>query len=322
MVKPLSHHEILTRVAPFSAAGWAVDLAASDRAHREIAFEPRSHEGLDAAGGPVTEQLVLAEREPGLYRLSATYTAADGTWAGLALDGRDPADLLAGLQATELRPRLFVRIAGVCIGRSYWAKASEADPGDPRWRAVGAEARLAGRRVVLDATPGAGLPAQIEITPPPEGEPSLPEDLIAVLGWGWRPLVWRQKAWRSTRALPREEPRRRAAVEARIEQLIAHLAAVFAEPPGAFHRRFRRQRWAVVGRRLLPMTIFFLVLAAVPLFGVVLPEGEMPPWLHGVPPLLAIGALLFSGTEVPLVDRPPLPRPLEASTWHGGSDGG
>ncbi|ABM61044.1 hypothetical protein [Halorhodospira halophila] len=322
MVQPLSHHQILARVAPFSAAGWTVDLAACDRARRLIAFEPVSHAGLDAAPGPVTEHLALSEPEPGRYRLSATYTAADGTRAGLRIDGDRPADLLARYQAAEVRPRLFVGAAGVCIGRSYRSAAGAAGGGEPLWRAVAAEAQVAGRRVTLDATPGAGLPGQIAITPHADGEPPLPEDLLAVLGWGWRPLVWRQGAWRSTLALRRHEPRRRDDVEARTQQLVAHLAAVFAAPPSGYHRRYRRQRWAAVGRRLLPMTVFFLVLAAVPLFGVVLQEGEMPPWLHGVPPLLAIGALLFSGTEVPLVDWPPLPRPLHATTWQGGADGG
>ncbi len=327
MARPLTHHEILRLAAPFSRAGWQVDLAATDRERRRTAFHAAAHP-LTAAGDPagdgvaeagLAEARTLVCPESGDLELICTFTEPDGASAVLRSAGPDPAALLALREAWQPQA-LFAVIGGCRVAFSYRAGAAPPGAAAVPWHATGAEARVAGRRVRLDASRGAGLPARIEITPHADGEPALPEDLLGVLGWAWRPLLWRGGAWQSTVAVRRHEPQRRPDVEAKALRLVAHLSAVLAAPPRAYHERFRRQRWAAAGRRVLPMAAFLLILAAVPIFGVLLPEGEMPPWLHGVPPLLAVGALLFSGYEVPLVDRPPLPRPLTVTSWQGGGD--
>ena len=45
---PLTHHEILALAAPFARAGWQVDLAASQRAERRIAFRPLERPASEA----------------------------------------------------------------------------------------------------------------------------------------------------------------------------------------------------------------------------------------------------------------------------------
>lgn len=331
MTKPLTHHEILRHVAPFSQAGWSVDLEASDRAQRRIAFSAVSHEGIGEAAAPVIETRVL-ELDGAAYRLFCTFTEPGGVAATVQVDGDDGERLLAARERAPLS-FLFRRAAGHMVGIGYWTRVYRGDAPAPAldaasdedlragWQVTVAEARVDGRAVWLDARPGAGLPAQVTIGPHPDGgEPPLPEDLVAVLGWGWRPMQWRSRAWRATVAVPRREPERRNDVEAKAVALVRHLTEVFAAPPAAFHERFRRARWRAVGRRVMPMATFFGLLGAVALFGVVIPE-QMPLWLHGIPPLLAVAALLFSSGEVPLVDWPARPKPLGFTAWHGG-DGG
>ena len=50
-MQPLSHHEIMGLVAPFTHFGRSVDLAASDRLQRRLAFKPVEHAAGGAAAG-------------------------------------------------------------------------------------------------------------------------------------------------------------------------------------------------------------------------------------------------------------------------------
>ncbi|MBL8302713.1 MAG: hypothetical protein JNM26_08075, partial [Ideonella sp.] len=72
---PLSHHEILTLVAPFTRAGRSVDLAASDRPARVLRFRTvaRRGEGGIAWG----ETLELASPEADHHVLTRVLADAD-----------------------------------------------------------------------------------------------------------------------------------------------------------------------------------------------------------------------------------------------------
>ena len=90
---PLTHHEILSLAGPFSARGRSVDLAASDRVARRIAFRPREHDGL-------VEHLALdCERDDAYTLVRRVAPAEGGPDSSLAAEGHDPGELLARIDA-------------------------------------------------------------------------------------------------------------------------------------------------------------------------------------------------------------------------------
>jgi len=96
---PLTHHDILELVPPFARAGRHVDLAASDRAARRIAFRPVEHGAGTTDGAPLRETLVLESFGTGTFELTRTLTAPDGLRATLQAMGPDPGVLLAQVAA-------------------------------------------------------------------------------------------------------------------------------------------------------------------------------------------------------------------------------
>ena len=88
--QPLSHHEILALVEPFTRRGRRVDLAASDRLARRLAFAPVEHETP-----ALHESLALEHPGPGELRLTRTLRDANGVPAALVCDAGDAAEALA-----------------------------------------------------------------------------------------------------------------------------------------------------------------------------------------------------------------------------------
>ena len=66
---PLTHHQILALVEPFSRSGRQVDLAASDRLARRLLFKPRQLPA-DGACPALVETLQLDCHEGGHHRLT------------------------------------------------------------------------------------------------------------------------------------------------------------------------------------------------------------------------------------------------------------
>jgi|GEM_PF-287608 len=92
---PLTHHQILALVAPFSRSGRYVDLAASDRMARQVAFRPVAH-------GSITETLQLDNPAEGRFRLSRVLALQGGLQARLTAEGSEPAALLARVDAVPV----------------------------------------------------------------------------------------------------------------------------------------------------------------------------------------------------------------------------
>ena len=89
---PLTHHQILALVAPFTRSGRTVDLAASDRLARTLRFRPRTIEVVDGLAadtaeriGPLTETLQLECHASGSHRLGMWMVLHDVPIALLAL---------------------------------------------------------------------------------------------------------------------------------------------------------------------------------------------------------------------------------------------
>jgi hypothetical protein len=317
---PFTHHEILRLIEPFIRRERHVDLAASDRAARRLAFKPfvfaqadEPHEsgGANPESGDVSEVLQLENPERELFRLTRTLTFA-GVSATLTAEGVEPGDLLARIEAVPF-DRQFQRVGKVMIAQSY--RLSPARDGTPMLILTLAEARLEGLIFTLKADTGKGYPAEIALSSNTDQPLDLPEDLLAALGWDWRVLRRRGTAWVSTVRAPGKEPARSRHVEAALRRGVSHLARTFAEPPRRFHERFAGARWTVVFRRSIPVLLSVFVLAggaAVTVSGI--PEDSpFQMLLFNFPPLLLL--LVFGMRALPRFEIPPFPRPSDAPSW-------
>ncbi len=309
---PLTHHEILRLVEPFTRRGRSIDLPACDRLERRLVFKPIVYGEETPNCGAVTDGLRLENPQAEIYRLIRTLTPQQGAAAVLVAEGRDPGELLARIAAVP--PQCpFETAADVVIARSYRLNAASGP--QPPMVLTGAEARLNGLTLTLNAETGKGYPAEIELLPHEDGARDLPDDLLATLGWDWRMIRRRGSGWTSTLRVPRREPARSRRIEVLLGAGVAHLARTLAEPPRAFHDRLTRARWGVVFRRLIPLLLCAALIAGTFALSFVdiPPDSMLLMMIFNFPPLLMIA--VFGMRELPRFEIPPLPRPSTASSW-------
>lgn len=293
LAAPLSHHRIVELAAPFSAAGWRLDLAASDRAAARLHFGPQRVQ----AGGHAWQ--VTLDWTPAA--LERTAVAEGGRLASRwRIHGGTPAAQLTRLAEVPL-------LAQWRFGDAYQVALDHeaGEFGAPRL--VRAQAQVGPLSLAI-APPGrARRSATLSLS---SRQPvSLPDDLLAVLGWAWSPLVRHGAGWRgSVRVCP-------GGVEARLMQAAGHLARTLAAPPAAFHARFAPARWRVLARRSVPLGLWALVLG---LAGVA-PElrearDSLAPLVVLLLPPALLGLFVLTA-ESPRLEIPPAPQPLRASAW-------
>ena len=184
-MNPLTHHEILRLVAPFTRRGRHVDLATTDRPQRRIAFKAIDHaQSADAVA--LRETLALADLGLGVYRLTRLLTPEVGPDACLEAVGTEPAELLARIEAVPLQKHFRVQ-EGVFIAMSF---RLEPDLGlDAAGMAfTRGKAQFAGLDFEVDATMVKRGPAAVALTRMPGDELRLPQDALAVLGGRWTRL--------------------------------------------------------------------------------------------------------------------------------------
>lgn len=298
---PLSHHELVVLAEPFVRAGWRPDLAASVRQERRLAFAARDGCTLE-----------LAAPGAGRFTLRRRVALPDGRHAELRAEGRDAGELLALVSA--------VPPARGGSGGDGWSmamtQAVSGTPAAPKLQLLHAEARVHGLTVDVKVSPVTGIPAELEFVLPEGSGFVPPEDLLAVLGWAWTPLRTSRRGWKAELKLRGDGARRSADAEAKLAVTFEHLARTLAEAPAQFHERHRSARWAVVGRRALPLAGTVALVAAA--FGVArLDLADNSVWrmlIFHAPPLLLAG--LFCLRELPRLEIPPLPRRSPAPAWH------
>ncbi|PZA10007.1 hypothetical protein DNX69_22010 [Rhodopseudomonas palustris] len=314
-IHPLTHHEILSLVQPFTRRGYQVDLAATDRIARRLMFKPVMHDEAGQGGIDATELLQLDSSRPGQHVLIRNLTLANGLAATLETQGDDIDRLLQRIQ-TVLPQQQFRTVEGTVIALSYRLTASKTPQvGDATVQRVllRGEAEVAGFRVVLRGAQVRGYPAEIDITPRTQGVP-LPEDLLAVIGWAWSPLRKSKAGFTGKVQVRGQEPERSPRVEAALERTVAHLARTLTRPPAAYYETLRGARWKVTFRRAIPALFFGgLIAGAASLTLIDVPQDSIfNLLLMGAPPLLMFGA--FGMRETPSLEIPPLPRRWKA-TW-------
>lgn len=322
---PLTHHEIVGFVEPFTRAGRHVDLAASDRTARQLVFKPVMHD-VAVGQGAWREVLKLDLRDAARPVLERVLHHPAGLDARVESAGPDAGVLLAQVLAVPPQHH-FDAGDGYLIARSYAIDAIDAIAGaapladaplaDPPLRLMHGVVQVAGLRLDLRLK----LPhlrtvaGDLDLTPAPLDALDLPEDLLAVQGWDWARLVRTREGWTSKLRLRGNILRRSRTAEAALVQVARHLVRVFAAAPERFHERHVGARWGVVLRRAIPtLTIVFMVVAAalLPRFT---PPDRAGVWmaLHYLP--IALLALAFSVQELACFEIPPLPRRLKVGRW-------
>jgi hypothetical protein len=318
-MQPLTHHEILGLVEPFSRRGRRLDLAASNRLERRLQFKAVDHAGDDAGAPPLRENLRLENAEPDKFLLTRVLSLPGGLEATLEAEGPEPGELLARIEAvaphSQFRAGPGYRIA--LSQRAEAAAGSEPEGAAPQLILKRGEVEVAALRLTLKVPVVKGISGEFVVTAATGDSIELPEDLLAVLGWDWGRLE-RHRAgerWRGNLRLRGLGQDRSRDAEGKLEAMARHLAQTLAEPPCRFHQRLLRQRWGVAFRRSIPL----LVCAGLIGGAAVLPQFDIGQdsmvrlLIFHTPPLLL--ALSFSMRELPRIEVPPWPRPSTAPSW-------
>ena len=313
--RPLTHHEILRLIEPFTRRGRHVDLAASDRLQRSLLFKPVVHDGETAVFAGASEILGLDDLHPNVWRLTRTVTLATGEAAVLTTEGADFGELLDRIDAVPFQ-RQFKSVGPVVLARNYRLEPAARAPGAPVLMILAsARARFGGLELSVRPSTVEGYPAEIELSPQPDQPHDLPDDLLAALGWDWSALRRRGTGWIGSLRAPGREPERSKRIEATLEAGVAHLTRTFAEPPRRFHERFVRARWLVFIRRMTPA----LALAALLAGCIALAFADIPSDTPLARFLMALPGFMFYGMfafrELPRLEVPAPPRPSSAPSW-------
>jgi len=311
----LTHHEMLSLIDPFVRQGRRLDLCASDRRERRLVFKP-----VPLGEGGLHDTLALCSPAPGRLVLARLLSDEAGSplQACVQAEGSDAATLLARVQAVPVT-LLWQTGPGWTVAHDRWL--AEHDAGGALL--TGSAVRLPYLMLQLDATAGGGRSATLALQALPDGDgtgpATLPDDLLAVLGWAWsalRPLPG--GGWSASLRLRGGPVQRSREAEARLRQVIHHLARTLAQPPQAYHRTLRAARYGVALRRSIPL-MFYGALGALAALAqpLQLASDPMPgALLLAAPPALLM--LFYCRSEAPRLELPPWPRPLRGRGWQSG----
>ncbi len=320
-MQPLTHHDILALVEPFTRAGRQLDLAASDRIERRLAFKPRPSGDTAPA---LTDTLALECLTENSFVLKRSLTHPSGLVATLVVKGADTASLLASVDAVDPQT-LFRSGEGWLMACSFRLEplpgpsqppGADAVPrrvGVPPMVLASGAVQVQGLTMSFKMPAVTGYPAELEITA--SAAIHLPDDLLQVLGRDWARLTNGAKSWRGTLQIRGKEPERTRLAQDKLEAAARHLALTLSQPPVVFQRLQAGARWRVAARRAVPMLTLVALLVgslAVPYLGL---EPDSVYWMliFNAPPLLLLWG--FSLREMPRFELPRPPKNLSAASW-------
>ncbi|MFO0233147.1 MAG: hypothetical protein ACK51M_08850, partial [Burkholderiales bacterium] len=189
---PLTHHEILALVEPFARRGVRVDLAASDRFARRIAFRDVERAADGASGLPaLRESMALEPREGGGWRLVRILAPAGGPGSTLTVSGGEPAALIAAMEAVDARRQLDAGPGWtLAVDQRLDLSKAAVDPSDAASVAAAlvplrGTVRTDGVELTMKVPSVSGISADIAIAVAEDDPIELPDDLLAVLGRAW-----------------------------------------------------------------------------------------------------------------------------------------
>jgi hypothetical protein len=317
---PLTHHEILGLVEPFSRRGRRVDLDASDRLARRLVWKPVERPASLAVPS-VREELELENPYTGTFRLTRRLVPAVGPAASLVVEGKEPGALLEGVESIAPERQLRCE-AGFVVALSHHAELAEGAAGAAaksdlatRLLLVQGVAEVGGLTVVLKLPTVRRLPGDIKIVAKAADVRELPEDLLSVIGWDWAPLRRVGEEWGSKLRLRGRGPERSRLAELKLERTARHLAEALAEPPPRFHERFVMARWGAVVRRTFPVLTALAVVLVAAFVPVKFVEANPIMRLAIMNGSLLLIAMSFTLQELSRLELPRLPRRSTASSW-------
>jgi hypothetical protein len=316
-MQPLTHHEILELVEPLTRVGRHVDLAASDRIARRLAFRPVEHAPLADGTPGCSESLQLESLAPQRLRLTRTLTCAQpAVQATLQGEGSALQALWARIDAVPPRRQLQVA-PGRAVAQNHRLDggAAEVAAGAGELVFLGGVAQLDGLTLTLRASMVRGYSADLELVAPAHDTIELPEDLLGVLGWDWGLLARRAEGWSSKVRVRGKEPQRSRRAEAALARVADHLSQTLSRPPRSFHQRWVWARWVFALRRAMPLLFCAALVAAaaaVPKLPIA-PDSVVRMLIFNAPPLLLV--LCFALQELPRFEIPPIPRPSPQPAW-------
>lgn len=319
---PLTHHEIITLVDPFTRLGRHPDLSATDRLQRKLVFKPveLSVESAEVASLIETLELDASREAYGLARrLDCVTHGGDKLEARLEIEGENPADLLACVES--IPPESQFRFGpGFRIARSYRLVRSGGftSSGAPSVQKTLSRMSAHISDFVVTATAPtvkADPEAAIQIQPVTGDYKKLPDDLLAVLGWDWGLISKRKDGWKSSLKLRGREPDRTRRAEKKLDGMVEHLVQTFTEAPARFHERLLAARWGVALRRAMPLLVSIALIGAAAATGR-LPIPDDSPirmMMMNMPGFLMV--FVFCQRRLPVIEVPPIPRASREPAW-------
>ncbi len=318
-LRPLTHHEILSLMAPFTQRGRHADLAASQRVERRLVFKSIEHAPTPELPLRLLESLSLEVSESGTLKLVRCMRDDSGLISTLTAEGTDAGRLLERIEAVPAQ-RQFQIYADIPVARSYLieeVKESAQNDGLASVQVLLTEARayIGGINLEIKSDGYVTHVLDLRLTADAGSQLVLPQDLTAVIGWHWRPLHEFVTLWRGSIRVVSKGPQRATDIEHKIGRTIIHLARTLETPPAQFHRTYKRARWRVTFQRALPLGIGLLVIALTPAIQwIEMSDGSILRMLiFHAPPLMM--AALFMMREIPRIEIPPIPRPLTNDAW-------
>ena len=306
---PLTHHDILALVAPFTRCGRQVDLAATDRVQRRVVFKPtdRAADVPELTG--LRERLELEQVAARRYCLTRTLVLPSGLTARLQATGAEPGVLLRQIDAVPAAQH-FLSGEGFAITRHYALRSDALAP-----VLTSGVVQVDGATLTLTVPAVCNVSANVELVATPGQWLDMPQDLLAVLGWPWSPVSPGLNGWTGKFRLRGTSDKRTRRAEAALELAARHLAQTLAAPPSDFLDQHLAARWRVVLRRAIPVLTplsMLVTVLAMPRLGLDTIPGL---WtlVYQVPTVLI--AISFMTQDLPQFEIPPWPRRLTASRW-------
>lgn len=305
-MQPLTHHQIIGLVEPFTRRGRHVDLGASNRHERRIVFKPIERDGTPS----LRDTLELENPYEDYFCLTRHLQVEGAVKASLMAEGGDAGELLQRIEAVTPQ-RQFSTAPGSLTALCFRLDGAKLILSE-------ATSQFGGYELHTRVPRTKGMAAEFELAAPAASAVTLPEDLLAVIGWDWSPLRVarsRKDSWTGKVRLRGKEPRRSTSAEAKLARTVQHLVFTLSQSPAAFHERYVRARWGAALRRGIPTLTALGMIGGVSM----LPRAALDDFsplrmmLFNLPTLLL--ALAFSMQELPRFEVPPWPRRLDASAW-------
>lgn len=348
---PLTHHDIIRHAAPLSRCGYQVNMARCDRTDRCIEFKPTC--GDDNSLEITMAMEIAMDGGRSNSSLTRVVTHVSGLVSTLTASFTDIGDALTAIEKIPTSRQLDA--AGVSVmARSYVLKSEHGShTGSEQLILRYMCADILGLELRVDASTGGSYPAEVRVLRkglpvsyasnaladgddapsqhraakvivqrannivPSVAIKNIPEDLLAVLGPQWRPLVDQGDHWKGIMRLLGKGEKRTHRCERYFSEAIEHLHTTLSAEPSTYHPRHQKSRWRVYFRRLRPVLMFTGIVVFMLVGWFLLKDTgiRIHPLTQGLTPLLMVGVVALTARAIPVMEIPATPKPLNNDDW-------